>query len=189
MTKDILQYFWMTFLFVLLLGLLIWAIWYIDDINTKTSIFSIVAVILAAFTSVLTVSINNKKAKEREYTLLIMKEKQKVFEHFYNAFFEGITQSKKGTSNLSKKAVDEMMNFKRGLMNWGSERLIKKYLDYENKMVQKRETFDLLKDGDDFLKEIRKEMGYQVSNNINLISIILTPEARLELKEKNNGTF
>ena len=189
MRKNILQYFWMIFLFALLIGLLIWAIWFVNDINTKTSIFSIVVVILAAFTSVLTVSINNKKAKEREYELLIMKEKQKVFEHFYNAFFESISHSKKGTSNLSKKTLDEMMNFKRGLMNWGSERLIKKYLDYENKMVQNRETFDLLRDGDEFLKEIRKEMGYQVSNNINLISIILTPEARQELKEKNNGTF
>jgi len=77
MRKNILQYFWMTFLFTLLIGLLIWAIWFVSDINTKTSIFSIVVVILAAFTSVLTVSINNKKAKEREYELLIMKEKQK----------------------------------------------------------------------------------------------------------------
>jgi flagellar motor component MotA len=184
-TKNILQYLWMIFLFIILSGLLIWAIWCIEDTKTKISIFSIVVVILAAFTSVLTVSINNKKAKEREYDLLVIKEKQKVFEHFYNAFFESISQSrKKGTNQLPKKTVEEMMNFKRGLMNWGSERLIKKYIEYENKMVENRETFDLLKDGDEFLKEIRKEMGYQVSNNVNLISIILTAEARQELNLK-----
>lgn len=182
MKKNLLQYVWMVFLFALLTGLLIWAIWYIDDTKIKISIFSIVVVILAAFTSVLTVSINNKNAKQREYDLLIIKEKQKVFEHFYNAFFESLSHSKKkGSTTLSKKAVDEMMNFKRGLMNWGSESLIKAFIEYENKMVQNNETFTLLKDGDEFLKEIRKEMGYEVSNNVNLISIILTSEARQEL--------
>ncbi|MGQ1948687.1 hypothetical protein ACT3CD_16470 [Geofilum sp. OHC36d9] len=183
--KNILQYLWMIFLFTMLIGLLIWAIWYIEDTKTKISVFSIVAIILAAFTSVLTVSINNKKAKERGYELLVTKEKQKVFEHFYNAFFEGLSQSKKkGASPISKKSIEEMMNFKRGLMNWGSDRLIKKFIEYEDKMVQNRETFSLLKDGDEFFKEIRREMGYEVSSNVNLISIILTAEARQELMGK-----
>ena len=61
----------MDFLFSLLSGLLIWAIWFVDKPENKISVLGIVAVILAAFTSVLTVSINNRKAKEREYDLLV----------------------------------------------------------------------------------------------------------------------
>ena len=100
---------------------------YVENLQAKISILGIVAIIVTAFTSVLTVSINNKKAKEREYELHILKEKQKVFEHFYNSYFEILFNIKKGKSGLSTKAEQEMMLFKKGLMNWDSDKLIKKY--------------------------------------------------------------
>ncbi len=176
----------MIFLFLLLLGFLLWGIFYVDDIQSKISILGIVAIIVAAFTSVLTVSINNKKAKEREYELHILKEKQKVFEHFYNSYFEMLFKVKKGQSGLSRKAEDEMLLFKKGLMNWGSDRLIKKYLDFDTKLIESeggQDKFNMFKDGDDFIKELRKELGFNDSKNVNIMSIILTTEARKELKE------
>lgn len=176
----------MLFLFLLLVGFLIWGIFYVDNLQSKISILGIVAIIVAAFTSVLTVSINNKKAREREYELHILKEKQKVFEHFYNSYFEMLFKIKKGQSGLSRKAEEEMLLFKKGLMNWGSDRLIKKYIDFDSKLVNSQEnpeTFSLLKDGDKFLKELRKELGYNDSKNVNIMSIILTAEAREELKQ------
>lgn len=185
MKSNFLQTLWMVFLFGLLIGLLVWAVFYVEPLQSKISIFGIVTVILAAFTSVLTVTINNRKAKEREYDLMVLKEKQKVYEHFYNALFEGFIQTRKG-KGLSQKAVTEMMNFKRGLMNWGSERLIHKYLEYDTKLVEGRDTFDLIRDGDLFLKEIRKEMGFEVSKNINLMSIILSTDARNEFAKKGH---
>jgi drug/metabolite transporter (DMT)-like permease len=96
MKKDILSQIWMIFLFLLLVGFLFFGIFYVDNLQSKISILGIVAIIVAAFTSVLTVSINNKKAKEREYELHILKEKQKVFEHFYNSYFEMLFKIKKG---------------------------------------------------------------------------------------------
>ncbi|MDM8162248.1 hypothetical protein QUH73_20715 [Labilibaculum sp. K2S] len=186
MKKDIFSKFWMLFLFLLLVGFLIWGIFYVDNLQSKISILGIVAIIVAAFTSVLTVSINNKKAREREYELHILKEKQKVFEHFYNSYFEMLFKIKKGQSGLSRKAEEEMLLFKKGLMNWGSDRLIKKYIDFDSKLVNSQEnpeTFSLLKDGDKFLKELRKELGYNDSKNVNIMSIILTAEAREELKQ------
>ena len=183
MKKDLLQHSWMFFLFALLFGLLIWGIWFVDNIENKISIIGIVAVIVAAFTSVLTVSINNKKAKEREYDLHVLKEKQKVYEHFYNSFFELLNGAKNGKMGPSSKTISEVMLFKRGLMNWGSERLIKKYIDYDNKLTQHNTPYKLLEDGNKFLKEIRQEMGFQDSNDLNLIDIILTAEAREELKK------
>ena len=79
MKNDFLSKFWMVFLFLLLTGFLIWGIFYVDDLQSKIAILGIVAIIVAAFTSVLTVDINNNKAKEREYELHILKEKQKGF--------------------------------------------------------------------------------------------------------------
>ena len=186
MKKDTLSKLWMIFLFLLLIGFLIWGIFYVDNLQAKISILGIVAIIVAAFTSVLTVSINNKKAKERDYELHILKEKQKVFEHFYNSYFEMLFNIKKGKSGLSTKAEQEMMLFKKGLMNWGSDKLIKKYIDFDTKLIESegnQDKFNMFEDGDNFIKELRKELGYNDSKNVNIMSIILTAEARKELKE------
>jgi len=125
MKRDLLQGLWMSFLFGLLVFLAIWAIGYVEHQPSQIQIFGIIALIVAAFTSVLTVSINNRKAREREYELLVLKEKQKVYEHFYNSLFEAIAQVKKDDKQVKKhnvadkdKAMMEMMAFKRGLMNW-----------------------------------------------------------------------
>ncbi|MGJ3235170.1 hypothetical protein [Marivirga sp.] len=183
MKKHLLQYLWMVILFIFLIGLIIWGIWFIEIEENQISIFGIVAVIMAAFTSVLTVTINNKKAKQREYELHVLKEKQKVFEHFYNSFFDMLKEAKKGKKGASTKTINDMMQFKKGLMNWGSEKLIKKYIDYDNKLTQPNSNFTMLIDGNNFLKEIRKEMGFDDSNSLNLIDIILTSEAREELRQ------
>lgn len=188
MNRNILLKLWMTFLSMLLLALIYWGVFCISDMQQKISVLGIVAVISAAVTSVLTVSINNKKAKEHEYELHILKEKQKVFEHFYNSYFEMLFNIKKGKKGgLSAKAEQEMLLFKKGLMNWGSDKLIKKYIDFDNKLIESngdQDKFNILKDGDDFIKELRKELGYNDSKNVNIMSIILTADARKELKEK-----
>ena len=184
MKKDALQYLLMLILSLLLIGLLVWGIFYVEKIENQIPILGIVAVIMAAFTSVMTVTINNKKAKEREYEFHVLKEKQKVYEHFYSSFFELLNGTKKGRTGLSNKATTEMMFFKRGLMNWGSERLIKKYIEYDNKLTEPDTDFNMLHDGNNFLKEIRTEMGFNDSKELNLISIILNSEAREELEAK-----
>jgi uncharacterized membrane protein len=186
MKNDFLSKFWMIFLFLLLTGFLIWGIFYVDDLQSKIAILGIVAIIVAAFTSVLTVGINNNKAKEREYELHILKEKQKVFEHFYNSYFEMLKGVKKGNKGLSNKVEQEMMEFKKGLMNWGSDKLIKEYLAFDTKLIESQgnpDKFNILKDGNDFIKALRKELGFNDSKEVNVMSIILTAEARKELKE------
>jgi hypothetical protein len=75
------------------------------------------------------------------------------------------------------------MDFKRGLMNWGSEELIQSYLLFEEIIgKQGNSTSEMMKIGDKFIKDLRKEMGFNDSNNLNIMSIILTAEAREELK-------
>lgn len=164
-----------------LTGLTIWAIWFIESNDQRIAVFGIVALITATFTSVFTVSINNKKAKEREYELLVLKEKQKVYEHFYNSFFELFKNQKKSKQLLSQKATDEMMLFKKGLMNWGSERLIQQFIHYEDSVANPTHPLEIIEIGNTFLKEIRKEMGFSDSKDLNIMSIILTSEARAEI--------
>ncbi len=189
MKNDLIFKFWMFLSCGFLISLSSWAIFYVDKIEHKIAIFGIIGVIITAITSVLSVTLNNKKAKERELDLLIVKEKQKVFEHFYNAYFEmlKVVQKEKSTK-LSNKAENEMLEFKRGLMNWGSEELIKNYLEFDSKLLHSKEEgsdFDMLKDGDKFLKDLRKEMGFNDSDRINIMSIILNAEARDELENKS----
>ena len=173
---------WLMILILILVSLSIWGIFYIEDVDSKIAVFGIVAVIVAAFTSVMTVNINNKRAHEREYELHILKEKQKVCEHFYNSFFEIFKNVKKNKNGLSNRAIDEMALFKKGLMNWGSDKLIKKFIDYENdNSINEGNTKAILNNANTFLKEMRKELGFKDSKDLKLMTVLLTAEARKEL--------
>jgi hypothetical protein len=182
MTKNIFINIWLFILILILVLLSVWGIFYIDNIDSKISVLGIVAIIVAAFTSVMTVNINNKKTREREYELHILKEKQKVCEHFYNAFFEFFKNVKNKRDELTKKTIDEMSLFKKGLMNWGSEELIKKYIEYEDNLnINKDDTYAILNNANTFLKEMRKELGFKDSKSLKLMTVLLTAEAREDL--------
>ena len=182
MKKENYTSIWLLVLVILLITLIVWGLFFVHETNYKISIFGIVAVVVAAFTSVLTVNINNYKTREREYELHILKEKQKVCEHFYNAFFESLTQIINGKDGLSKKALEETMLFRKGLMNWGSERIIQKYLNYDESLIENQGNTKLMfNKGNEFLLELRKELGFQDSGKVNLMSILLTAEARKEI--------
>ena len=187
MKNNLLFKLWMVLLIGFLIGLSTWAIFFIDKTEHQITIFGIVGAIIVAITSVLSVTLNNKNIKDRELELLVIREKQKVFEHFYNAYFEMLKAVKKGkASNISNKAESEMLEFKRGLMNWGSEELIQNYLDFDSKLLHSKgenSTFDMLRDGDKFLKDLRREMGFNDSDKINIMSIILDAESRDKLKK------
>jgi len=182
MTKSFFINAWLFILISILVSLTIWGIFFIDSIDSKIAVFGIVAVIVAAFTSVMTVNINNKKTREREYELHILKEKQKVCEHFYNTFFEIFRNIKKNHNGLTKKTIDEMALFKKGLMNWGSEELIRRFIEYENNIfINEGNTMATLNNADAFLKEMRKELGFKDSSSLKLMTVLLTAEAREEL--------
>ena len=177
---------WLGLLLVILVALTLWGVFFVKDIDSKISIFGIVTIVVAAFTSVLTVNINNRKTRDREYELHILKEKQKVFEHYYNGYFEAANQTRAGRKGLSKKGEDEMMLFKKGLMNWGSDTFIEKFLELENRVIEESESGKgdakrMINNGNMIFLEIRKELGFKDSGDLNIMSIILTPEARNEI--------
>ncbi len=181
--------FWMFLLIIFSVCLLIWGVFYVHELQSKIAVLGIVAIIITAFTSVIVVNVNNNKAKEREYQLHILKEKQMVFEHFYSFYFEILSSVKKPSNNnaVSKKAEQELILFKKGLMNWGSDRLIQKYIAFDDKIAKSYDdgnTLHMLNETNNFMKELRKELGFTDLEGLNLMSIILTSDARKEFAEK-----
>lgn len=175
---------WLCILSVFVVALLTWAIFGAEETQHRIAIVAVAGAILTAITSVLTIVINNNEAKERETRLMIRKEQQKVFTHFYSAFFEMLKSTKKGGgSQPPKRGIEEMLEFKRGLMNWGSEKLIASYLEYEASLESAATagTTTMLESGDRFIKSMRRELGFEDSGTVNILAIILTPDARREL--------
>lgn len=175
---------WLSLLSIFLVALLLWAALGVSETQHRIAILAIVGVVLTAMSSVFTIVINNKEARDREIRLLIQKEQQKVFEHFYTAFFEMLKAAKSSNKNLlTQNAINEKYEFKRGLMNWGSEKLIADYLQYEAEMEEasSRGASAMLQVGDKFLKSMRKELGFEDKGSVNIMSIILDTQARKEL--------
>ena len=177
--------FWLTLLIAFTGSLLIWAIFGVEKIEHKIAIITLVGVIITTITSVITVSITHKRTKERELELIITKEKQKAFEHFYNFYFELLKdiKLKKPTNNPPQKNINELMEFKKGLMGWGSEEIIKSYIEFEEQLaIETTTASEKLQIGGKFFAALRREMGFTDSTNLNVMNIILTSEARSELK-------
>ena len=183
MKSNFLSRFWLGILSLFLILFLIWGIFYVQKLELKIQVFGIVGLIIAAFTSVLTVNLNNNKIKEREIQLMLLKERQGAFMHFYNSYFEMLNQIKSTKPNQpSAKAYKEMMEFKKGLMYWGSENLISKYIEYDNSIITDGgKHFELIKSGNTFLLELRKELGFEDSGKVNIMSVILDSKARQKL--------
>lgn len=75
-----------------------------------------------------------------------------------------------------------MALFKKGMMNWGSEELIKNFIQYENNIdIHRGNTLAVLEDANLFLKVMRKELGFKDSNSLKVMTVMLTAEARDEL--------
>ena len=179
--------FWLTVLFSFVVGLSVWAVISAMEIQHRIAIFAIVGVILTAITSVLTIVTNNSEAKARDTALLIRKEQQRVFDHFYNAFFQHIKNTKSPSGKQGEKeAIDETYQFRQGLMCWGSESLIAGYLEYERDLAASVGAGlpAMIGVGDKFINLMRAELGFQDSGKVSIMSVILDAEARNELERQ-----
>lgn len=186
--NDALFKIWLTALVLLIFVLLIYAGFYVDKQDHIIAILGISGIIITAMTSVLSINLNQDKIKKREIELLIVKEKQKVFEHFYNVYFELLKSAKKNKNiSASSKIQSELFDFKRGLMSWGSEEVIEGFMSFEESLVScsKMSTGEMLNVGDKFFKLLRKEMGFDDPGAINIMKIILATEARKNIDVDN----
>ena len=181
MRKILNSNLWMGVLITLLTGLIIWAVFFIESDNQKIAVFAIVGVLITAITSVVTVNLSTQKAKEKEYELMLVKEKQKVFNHFFNVLFEIIISSKEHRKTNMPLVIKVYMNFNRGLMIWGSEEAINSFITFdrvfqnlskegnldENEKIASLSVIEII------LKSIRKDLKYSVSDKIFLTGVLL----------------
>lgn len=184
MNTPLNERFWLSVLIIFIVSLSMWAIFFIDSESHRISVFTLVGGIVTTITSVMTVAITSKKTKEREIELILLKEKQKVFEHFYNFYFKLLkgTKSQDPNISLSEKDVEELLEFRKGLMSWGSEELIRQYMIFEDEIaVESKSAHERFKIAGRFFAAIRKEMGFADSADLNVIAIVLNSTARSEL--------
>tara|TARA_R110001592_G_scaffold359413_1_gene666015 strand:- start:268 stop:816 length:549 start_codon:yes stop_codon:yes gene_type:complete len=176
---------WIGLLIAFLLSLSVWGTFFVHETEHKIAIFGIVGILITTVTSVFSITINNKDIKERELELIQVKEKQKVFAHFYNVYFELLKKTKKGQgNNVTDKIVNDLMEFKKGFLNWGSIKLIKDYLEFDSNLQNpemQEDPFYLIRIGDKFLKDLRRDLGFNDSEDVNIMSIILDNEARKQM--------
>jgi len=176
---------WTAILILFIVALNIWGFCYFKEESSKVAIIGLSGVILAAITSVFTVVINNSETKKRELEFLIIKEKQKVYSIFYDILFQALRQSR--DPKVKKLSADDYLEFKKGIMNWGSENLIKEFIDYDSKITQVNLGEDprkIIDHAEKFLKAIRKDLGLITSKNTNVIEVILDNESRRKIKSK-----
>jgi hypothetical protein len=177
----------MSLLVLFVLSLSTWAI--TGNLNTeqRITIFGIVGVVIAAITSVYSIGLNHQKTKEREIENIHLNELKIVLQHFYDAVTESMIHVKKNShTDFSKKVESEMIQFKKGLMNWGSEKLIKSFILYDNILTSQDPLINhkmKINATNAFLRDIRKELNFRDNIDLNIFSIFLTTEARKELED------
>ena len=183
MIRNIFYYLFTALLFILFSYLVYWAIFILENTDEKLTALGITGVLLTGLITLVTFSINNLQAKKREYDSISLREKLTAYEFFYIAIVDIIKTKDMHPARTSKKLVNDLITFKKGLMSWGSERLIRHYIDFENDVFYSEHLSLKEKVGriDEILKEIRREFGYKDSKNLKLFELFLQSDARQEL--------
>lgn len=172
----------------------------ISYVDKQIKIYGISASILGLYTSLLIALINHKNSKNREISILIQKEKQNAYMHFYNAVFEGLKKAlqsrndeqKEESKKEDKKVFDvndkmlvEMLEFKKGLMIWGSQELIDAFLKYNKGLFDDK--VDKYDNTNEFLIAIRKDLQHTDNRKIKLYDILLKADAVEHLKSPSKN--
>lgn len=183
MVRNIFYYLFIGLLLILFSYLVYWSIFVLKDTNEKLTAFGITGVLLTGLVTLVTFSINSLQAKEKEYDAIALKEKLVSYEFFYVAIVDIIRTKGENQSKTGKKLVSDLITFKKGLMSWGSERLIKNYIAFENDVFYSEHLTlaEKVKRIDEILKEIRREFGYKDSKSLKLFELFLEKDARKEL--------
>ena len=101
-----------------------------------------------------------------------------------------VPNSKENRETNMPFVTKEYMNFKRGLMIWGSEEIINSFIVFDSAFQNLRKENNLSQDEtmmyfyviETFLKSIRKDLKYSVSDKISLTDVMLDIKGRQTLK-------
>lgn len=134
---------------------------------------TIKAASIAAVVSVSTFLVGRYFEKRRELTSSINKEKIRVYEKFFDIFFELFSkpnEDQSGNEELSFDIAPLLVEFHKELMFWGSDDVIEKYYIFKRSLVTEKDTStadgqteylaETLTKTADLFAAMRKDIGY-----------------------------
>lgn len=152
----------------------------LDSVVLVALITGSVSLIGVLFTSVISKIIEYKQ-KQRDY---LNQKREKAYGQFVDMYFKIHEKTKKLTQYSEKDMISDMFSFSRELTLWGSNRVVKKWIDFRlNGSKHDKESIYLI---ENILFEMRKDFGFKKMKKGMLLKMIVNDYDDY-VKNKNRG--
>ncbi|MBR4824150.1 MAG: hypothetical protein IKZ86_05075 [Spirochaetaceae bacterium] len=141
---------------------------YLIELSSKLDAVIIVALITAIVTIISGVvsKIIDYKQKRREY---LSQKREEPYAEFINVYYKMQEKISKGESYSQEEMFDDVQKFQKKLMLWGSNRVIKAWIDFRTNASP--DGSNVLYYMENILYAIRKDMGYKNLGKGKLLSM------------------
>lgn len=140
---------------------------FIDFMITVISIMSnydavILVALLTGFLSILGIIISKFLEYRQKKQLYLYEKKEKAYASFIKMVYKMQECIKKGEDYSDKDMLEDVLNFSKELTLWGSNKVIKKWIEFRNTDYSNTEDYNnVLYNLEDIIIEIRKDMGHK----------------------------
>lgn len=140
---------------------------FIDFMITVISIMSnydavILVALLTGFLSILGIIISKFLEYRQKKQLYLYEKKEKAYASFIKMVYKMQECIKKGEDYSDKDMLEDVLNFSKELTLWGSNKVIKKWIEFRNTDYSNPEDYNnVLYNLEDIIIEIRKDMGHK----------------------------
>lgn len=139
---------------------------FIDFMITVISIMSnydaVILVLLTGFLSILGIIISKFLEYRQKKQLYLYEKKEKAYASFIKMVYKMQECIKKGEDYSDKDMLEDVLNFSKELTLWGSNKVIKKWIEFRNTDYSNPEDYNnILYNLEDIIIEIRKDMGHK----------------------------
>lgn len=140
---------------------------FIDFMITVISIMSnydavILVALLTGFLSILGIIISKFLEYRQKKQLYLYEKKEKAYASFIKMVYKMQECIKKGENYSDKDMLEDVLNFSKELTLWGSNKVIKKWIEFRNTDYSNPEDYNnILYNLEDIIIEIRKDMGHK----------------------------
>lgn len=140
---------------------------FIDFMITVISIMSnydavILVALLTGFLSILGIIISKFLEYRQKKQLYLYEKKEKAYASFIKMVYKMQECIKKGEDYSDKDMLEDVLNFSKELTLWGSNKVIKKWIEFRNTDYSNPENYNnVLYNLEDIIIEIRKDMGHK----------------------------
>jgi hypothetical protein len=147
---------------------------------------SVKAAILAGIVALLSLIISRYLEQQRDTRTRLAAKKIEVYERFFGFFFAMLSNSKTGKTMSETEMLDFLMNFQRDLLFWGSDGVVKAWLNFRhatepaalNSTDKSFSLASMIKCTANLMIEMRKDVGYRFTtiNAVDFATMILRIE-------------